>query len=215
MSKLIFGSARIDERGRASGGVAGDQTGYEVSTQAGYIHTKGWRVFRAKKFATRQKLAFAMASACANQNIGYDQYNRDSLYNAVKGVNFNPALCTKPVETDCSALVRVCCAYAGIRLQDFNTSSEPDVLKSCGHFDEVVNWTLASLEAGDILVTKVKGHTVIVVQDMKTTYQGIANQVYAGYWRNGDARKKALKEAGWNVAEVQKIVNQLAAATGS
>ena len=42
------GSARIDENGKAHGGKAGDQTGKEVSTQNWYLHSKGWRVFRAK-----------------------------------------------------------------------------------------------------------------------------------------------------------------------
>ena len=38
---VIIGSARIDERGKISGGAAGDQTGSEVSTQAFYVHSKG------------------------------------------------------------------------------------------------------------------------------------------------------------------------------
>ena len=39
-----IGSARIDERGKISGGKAGDQTGSEVGTQNWYKHSKGWRV---------------------------------------------------------------------------------------------------------------------------------------------------------------------------
>ena len=40
------GSARIDERGKISGGKAGDQTKNEVGTQNYYVHSKGWRVLR-------------------------------------------------------------------------------------------------------------------------------------------------------------------------
>lgn len=45
---VIIGSARIDERGKASGGKAGDQTGKEVSTQNWYKHSKGWVLLRPK-----------------------------------------------------------------------------------------------------------------------------------------------------------------------
>lgn len=59
-----IGSARIDERGRASGGKAGDQTGREVSTQNWYKHSKGWVVLRATDSEKGQKIAQAMRAAC-------------------------------------------------------------------------------------------------------------------------------------------------------
>ena len=101
-----IGSARIDENGKAHGGQAGDQTGKEVSTQAWYASSKVWRVFRAKD-AAAEKIALAMERACANPQIGYDQYQRLTLYNNVKDRGFDPGATTKNVETDCSALVRV------------------------------------------------------------------------------------------------------------
>ena len=52
---VIVGSARIDEKGNARGGSAGDQTGKEVSTQNWYANTKGWYVLRAKDTGTREK----------------------------------------------------------------------------------------------------------------------------------------------------------------
>lgn len=45
---LVVGSARIDESGHISGGKPGDQTGNEVSTQAYYVHSKGWYCLRPK-----------------------------------------------------------------------------------------------------------------------------------------------------------------------
>lgn len=164
---VIIGSARIDERGKAIGGKAGDQTGKEVSTQAWYKHSKGWRVFRAKNTAARRLIARAMQAACKNGNIGYDQGQRSTLYEAVKDSGFDPAKATKAVETDCSALVRVCCAFAGIKLPDFVTSNQASALLNSGAFEELKgakytdeeNW----LEEGDILVTKTKGHTAVVL----------------------------------------------------
>lgn len=163
---IIVGSARIDERGKASGGAAGDQTGGEVSTQNYYNHSKGWRAFRAKDAGDRAEIATAMKRACSNNHIGYDQGQRNTLYQVAQGVNFDPGRVSAKCETDCSALVRVCCAYAGIMLQDFNTSSESSVLLGSGRFTEItgsVNLSTGNgLMAGDILVTRTKGHTVVV-----------------------------------------------------
>lgn len=164
---VTFGSARIDENGKAYGGKAGDQTGKEVSTQAWYKHSKGWRVFRAKDPDKRKLIAEAMRRACNNSNIGYDQYQRLTLYEAVKTLGFDPAKATKAVETDCSALVRVCCAFAGVTLPNFVTSNQASALLNSGAFEEMKGTKYTDqddyLEEGDILVTRTKGHTVVVL----------------------------------------------------
>lgn len=169
MSNVVVASARIDERGRISGGKAGDQTGKEVSTQSWYKHKKGWRVLRCKNADKAEKIARAMQAACDNANIGYDQYQRDSLYNAAKGVDFDPARVETPCETDCSALVRVCCAYAGIAVGNFRTTNEAKILLASGAFEEMkgAQYTDESthLKRGDILVTKTQGHTVVVLSN--------------------------------------------------
>lgn len=166
---VLIGSARIDENGKAHGGKAGDQTGKEVSTQNWYKHEKGWRVLRAKDAGAAAKIAAAMRAACSNSKIGYDQYQRNTLYDAAKPVGFDPAKVTKSVETDCSALVRVCCAYAGIMLGDFTTGNQASVMLASGKFEELTGskYTAKSdyLRAGDVLVTKSKGHTVVVLTD--------------------------------------------------
>ena len=70
---VIVGSARIDENGNISGGKAGDQTGKEVCTENWYLHSQGWRVFRAKDPAKAEMIAQDMQWACDNPKIGYDQ----------------------------------------------------------------------------------------------------------------------------------------------
>lgn len=167
---VIIGSARIDENGNARGGKAGDQRGgREVSTQNWYKHSKGWRVFRAKDAAKREKIAQAMQWACDTNLIGYDQSERNTLYNAIKNAGFDIQKLDKPVETDCSALVRVCCSYAGIMLPDFYTANEPSALINSGAFVEMTGSTYTEksdyLIRGDILVTRTKGHTVVVLSD--------------------------------------------------
>lgn len=179
MATVYIGSARIDERGKASGGQAGDQTGKEVSTQAWYRHAKGWAVLRPKDGAKAKKIAEAMQVACDNDNIGYDQYQNQSLWNLVKDKGFDPAKADKPCETDCARLVRVCCAYAGIMADDFYTATEATVLMRTGEFIKLTDskYTDAPdyLGAGDILVTKTKGHTVVVLSNGKY-YDGSADE---------------------------------------
>lgn len=179
MATVYIGSARIDERGKASGGQAGDQTEKEVSTQNWYDHSKGWIVLRPKDGTKAQKIAEAMQVACGNDNIGYDQTNNQSLWNLVKDKGYDPAKADKPCETDCARLVRVCCAYAGIMADDFYTATEATVLMRTGEFIKLTDskYTDAPdyLGAGDILVTRSKGHTAVVLSNGKY-YDGSADE---------------------------------------
>ena len=164
-----IGSARIDENGRITGGKAGDQTGNEVGTQSWYKHSKGWRVLRPKSSAVAEAMAKAMQAACDNKHVGYNQNERNTLYAAAKKVGFDISKVKTDVNTDCSALVRVCCAYAGVLVGDFVTTSEASTLLKSGAFEELTDGKYTNqstyLKRGDVLVTKAKGHTVIVLSD--------------------------------------------------
>ena len=179
------GSARIDENGRAYGGRAGDQTGRELSTQSWYLHKKGWRVYRAKNPAVAEKIAQCMERACANSRIGYDQYERNSLYRVAEPLGFDTAKVTTPCETDCSALVRVCIAYAGITdiPSDFRTGNMPTYLSRTNAFVEMKGSKYQSqstyLGRGDILVTKTSGHTVVVLTNGARFEGSVPTRVYA------------------------------------
>ena len=171
------GSARIDEHGKARGGQAGDQTGKEVSTQNWYLHSKGWRVYRAKNPSVAEKIARCMEMACKNSKIGYDQDSRNTLYKEAETFGFDVSKVTKPCETDCSALVRVCIAYAGITSlpSGFRTGNMPSNLAKTGAFTELTGSKYQSqstyLGRGDILVTKSSGHTVVVLTN-GSKYEG-------------------------------------------
>lgn len=180
---VMIGSARIDENGHATFGKAGDQTGKEVSTQDWYLHSKGWYVLRPKSEKVANDIATAMEHACKNNNIGYDQNERFTAYDWCKynnGGNYDPALITTKVETDCSALVRLCLAYAGIFVGDFCTTDEYDVIMETGKFINATNPASRNpdyLRRGDILVTKVKGHTVVVLTDGKNVAKAKDEQI--------------------------------------
>lgn len=169
MATVYVGNAVCDENGHARGGEPGDQTGKELRIQPWYLNKKGWRVFRPKSAEVAQKLVYDMKAACENENIGYNQSQRNTLYNASKQYAFDCAKVDEPCECDCSSLVRVCVLYSGIKVNDFNTTSEPTRLLATGEFEEMVGEEYTDsyklLKAGDILCTKVKGHTAIVLND--------------------------------------------------
>lgn len=170
MSKTVYiGHAVGDEHGNASGGEAGNQNGKELRTQPWYLNKKGWIVLRPKDSAVAKKIADDMRFACKNSNIGYDQKQRNTLYDAASKVGFDCSKVTTPCECDCSSLVRVCCWYAGVKVSNFNTASEVKTLMATGKFTELTDakYTEKSdyLMEGDILVTKVKGHTCVVLND--------------------------------------------------
>ncbi len=212
---VIIGSARIDEHGKAHGGKAGDQTGKEVSTQNWYKHSKGWVVLRAKDPKKAEKIAKAMRAACDNPNIGYDQYQNQTLWDEVKDKGYDPAKANKPCETDCARLVRVCCAYAGIMARDFYTATEAAYLMDTGEFVKFTSSKYTNqddyLGAGDILVTKTKGHTAVVLTN-GDRYDGAVEEpgtpLGSRILRNGDEGKdvedlqRRLKAAGYDPGEI-------------
>ena len=157
-----IGSARIDENGKTKGGKAGDQTGREVGLQNYYNHSKGWVCLRPHNPNHAYKLAQAMRQACANEFIGYDQNQRNTLITQLKAVGTIDRVVV-PVECDCSSLVRACILQAtGKDVGNFNTATERNTLLNSKLFYEVQYVWSSELRLGDVLVTKTKGHTVIV-----------------------------------------------------
>ena len=96
-----IGHASLDERGAISGGATGDQTGNEVCTRTWY--DKGWGyVLRCKDSAIAEKMAKACEAACANNNIGYDQRQRNTLHTQALKVGYDLSK-VAPCECDCSS----------------------------------------------------------------------------------------------------------------
>lgn len=176
MANVIIGSARSDERGRITGGKAGDQkNGKEVSTQSWYKHSKGWRVFRCKIPEMRPLMVEGMKAACANNNIGYDQHQRTTLTELLEVAKWLFNKVTKKCETDCSRLVIdiINCALERLgrkeRIPNGNTSSLPRLLLNSGLFEELKGSKYTGnddyLMASDILNTPTKGHVVMCITD--------------------------------------------------
>lgn len=168
MSKIIIGSARIDERGKLSGGASGDgkqksipDYAGEVSMQNFYLHKKGWYILRFKDAAFAEECARAMERACNNPNIGYDQGQRGGILKYGTRTNVK-------TECDCSALVRQCVKEAaGVDPGNFTTSTEVAILRNTRLFLPTIKYRNGTpLYNGDILVTCVRGHTVVIVSGL-------------------------------------------------
>ena len=164
---IMVSSARSDERGRYSGGKAGDQkqksktndTRGEVSMQAMYSHRRGWYILRPKKVSHADAIAERGVKAANNPNIGYSQSDRLGVVK--HGINAKVK-----TNADCSSLVRQAVKEAtGRDPGNFTTANEARVLTATGLFTKIayVNQSKTPVYNGDILVTKTKGHTVIVV----------------------------------------------------
>ena len=167
-----IGHASIDERRSAHGGKAGDQTGSEVCTRDWY--SSGWDVLLRPKYqAEAEKMAKFVEAICANNNIGYDQYERNSLRKYAKAAGWDGSKVTTPCETDCSAFMTVAAEAAGINMDKayYNgnaptTWTMKDTFSATGHFDVYTasKYMTSSdyLRRGDILV-RTSGHTAMVL----------------------------------------------------
>ena len=166
-----IGHASIDENKRISGGKSGDQTGKEVCTRSWY--NGGWTlVLRPKTRALAEKSAKACEKGCANNKIGYDQNQRNTLYTQAKKVNYDLSKITVACETDCSAFMTVCAIAGGADITYGSNAPATSTMKA--RFLESKDYNVFTdskyltsdkyLKRGDILV-KPGSHTVMVLED--------------------------------------------------
>lgn len=200
---ILIGSARHDENGNLNG-VKGDQlqtgindTKGEVSMQAFYVHSKGWYILRPKSEADGHKIAERMLTACNNANIGYSQAQRSAIW--TDGINSK-----KKTNTDCSALVRQCIKEAINKdLGNFTTANEKTVLVNSGLFTAITYKSGVTLKVGDILITKTKGHTAVVItaEEPKVSYY----PKYNGTSGSITVALSAVGEKDYSLAHRKKI----------
>lgn len=169
---MRIGHASIDERGKAKSGAAGDQTGKEVCIRSWY--SRPWDyVLRCVDPVKADMMAKACEDGCANNHIGYDQNQRNSLRTQAKLCGMDLSRISVDCETDCSAFMAVCAECAGIAIP-YNggnaptTSTMRNAFVKSGAFKVLTEskYTTSDkyLRRGDILV-KAGSHTVMALDN--------------------------------------------------
>lgn len=184
---ILIGHSSIDENGKARGGQAGDQNGKEVCTRGWY--KASWDVLlRCKDSAMAEKMAIACEKACANNNIGYDQNQRNSLNTEAKKVGYDLSKVAVKCESDCSSLMCICAIAAGIPesalYQGGNmrtTRNMRSAFKATGKFEVLTDSKYltsdAYLKRGDILVNE-GSHTIMALGNgAKVPKEPVSEQV--------------------------------------
>lgn len=197
-------------------GAAGNQTGKELRYQEWYNRGQGWtHVFRAKDTRIRALLAANMSAAVENRHIGYDQNQRTTLYREANNVNWDISKITTDCETDCSALISVCCNASRIKVsKDMYTGNQAAALKATGAFKtytaDAYTKSQGKLLVGDILLGP--GHTamVVAVKDIYT-FDRVMKYVNSGFMTGDDIKQlqTRLKELGYYTGKPDGIYGML------
>lgn len=107
---VLIGHASISEKGTING-AKGDSTTKEVCTRTWY--SKPWDFMAIHPdAAVREKHAKAVEAACANNNIGYGQSDRNTLNTLAKAVGYDLSKVGK-CNCDCSSLQNVAAVASG------------------------------------------------------------------------------------------------------
>jgi hypothetical protein len=128
-----------------------------------------------------------MVVACDNKNLGYNQAQnvkvlRDGITSKI------------PTNCDCAKLVEACIEQCGYKVPSFTTANEADVLLATGLFIEVPYTGPGCLCNGDILVTKTKGHTVIVISGAKVRTNVKSVNPYKEPTKSVTSKKNAIEK---------------------
>lgn len=202
----MISNSGSDERGKYSGGQAGDQTGNEWRIQAWY--SRPWsHVLRHPDAAVRDLIATLAEEAAVNDRIGYDQNQRTTFWGQLKVSEYRPKNITQPCEADCSAGVAAIVKATGYLLgdtkmqnvsADMYTGNERFALNQAGFNVLTDSKYLTSddyLLRGDILLYEYH-HTAINLTDGKQTNVGGWHWVNAGgKWYYQDAN--GFNSYGW------------------
>lgn len=98
----LVSNCGADERGKLSGGVAGDQTGKEWCIRNWYA--RPWKcVLRHPDPNVGALLADLAKRAALNEAVGYDQGQRDTYWKQLRKAGYDPSAITVPCGADCSS----------------------------------------------------------------------------------------------------------------
>lgn len=162
----MIAQASKDERGKYSGGQAGDQTGVEVYIRSWY--DRPWDlVIRPKDQSLGQRIARAAQRIAEVSQVGYDQSERTDLYDECEriGWDLDRIYEIRPCECDCSSMIAVVLGFCGIWIsKDVWTGNLEKAVMGTGLFyalsDAAYTQSDKQLRKGDILLNR-KHHAAV------------------------------------------------------
>lgn len=197
-----------DEHGQYKYGQAGDQTWTEWTIVNWYSYP--WNVMlRYPNAEIRHWMGDQARAAALNNNIGYDQLERQTFWQQLVKSGYDASKINTPCETDCSAGVLAICKAAGYHfnieaLKNINqtgyTGNEEAILKAAG-FEAYREYKYLSSDAyldnGDILLNTMN-HTAFNVT------QG--NQVQEKEVKT-TSRPNGIDVSGYQPVDITNIVS--------
>ena len=215
-----FAQASIDERGKISGGEAGNQSGKELNTCAVYSSSsKPWWAIIALSALVLAEINRQMKAAVANPYIGYDQYQRNTIIIQAKKVGWDLGAIKVACECDCAALdaaAMICAVYRVLGTEagdavysalygDGNlpatSTFRAKVSKLSAYFrvSESADYTVGALDVRD-------GHAVGVVDSLVT-----AGRLSSGATGSAASSLASSKYPckGWSGDEVKRLQKAL------
>lgn len=221
---IKIGHASISEKGTITGN-AGDQTGKEVCVRTWYSKPWGF-VLRCKDALKAEKMANACEAGCSNNNIGYDQNQRNTAHTKAKAVGYDLSKIKEPCETDCSAFMTLCAIAAGVSELEYTgnaptTSTMQKVFKATGQFDVLTDSKYLTsdkyLIRGDILV-RAGSHTVMALENGSEAVKETV-QYYPRYTGTSTSIVVALQavkvDSNFNYRKKIAAVNNITGYTGT
>lgn len=177
-----IGHASLSENGTING-KKGDSTKKEVCIRNWY--SKSWDFMAIHPDpAVREKHASSVEAACANDNIGYGQNDRNTLNASAKSVNYNLSKIYEKCNCDCSSLQNVCAIASGAKGVTYASNG----------------WTTRNMK------TKLKAAGYVIIEDssyLTSSMYCVRGAIYvkAGSHTvcgldNGSKYKKTLEKAG-------------------
>lgn len=180
------GWASIGSNGKITGDMSGDQSGREVKT-GNYYQFGQDTVYRFYDEDLAIRYAEKIEQACNNNNIGYDQNQRTTLFTQAEKHHFDITKINTPCECDCSSLVACCLNAIGILVNKNMTTRTLDrELMSTEYFmkiteDKYID-TDKYLRIGDI-VNRAGKHVITVLEDGEKVEKPLFVEIGVEYYQ--------------------------------
>ncbi|MGN0398840.1 MAG: GH25 family lysozyme [Blautia sp.] len=191
--------ASINEKGTATGGQPGDQTGKEFLIRS-YRNYPWTHVFRLEESGTSGTSEKKTVSEVAKEVIAGKWGNGDDRKTALTNAGYNYS----EVQAEVNKLLS---GQSSVPKKTVEEIAKEVIAGKWGNGD--ARKTALTKAGYDASAVQKKVNELLSGTSGKKSITEIAKEVIAGKWGNGETRKKKLTAAGYDASAVQKKVNEL------